>query len=154
MKVTDVLQPALTRANLTSSSKKTTLEALAGLIADQLAEIDEELLFSNFISRERLGSTGFGDGVAIPHCRLPGLRRIHGALITLTDPIDFDSADQQPVDVIFALVVPEEKNDEHLATLAAIAGLFSAATTRQQLRRCDDDQQLYEAVLELDGAAH
>jgi len=153
MKVTDVLQPTLTRANLAGCSKKTTLEMLAELFAEQLEQIDAEELFGNFISRERLGSTGFGDGVAIPHCRLPGLRRIHGALITLADPIDFDSADQQPVDLIFALVVPEEKNDEHLATLSAIAALFSVGPSREALRRCTDDQQLYQAALELDGAA-
>ncbi len=151
MKVTDVLQPNLTRAKLDGRSKKSTLELLAELFAEQLGDIDGDSLFTNFIHRERLGSTGFGDGVAIPHCRLPGLRRIHGALISLREPIEFDAADDQPVDLLFALVVPEEKNEEHLTTLAAIAALLSDSTTRQLLRDCDDHQQLYDQAIIRDG---
>lgn len=151
MKVTDVLLPNLTRAQLDGRSKKTTLELIANLFTEQLADIDGDSLFTNFVARERLGSTGFGDGVAIPHCRLPGVRRIHAALVSLSEPIDFDAADDQPVDLIFALVVPEEKNDEHLTTLAAIAALLSDAQTRSLLRSCNDSAQLYQQAIARDG---
>lgn len=151
MKVIDVLQPTLTRANLEGRSKKTTIEKLARVFAKQLPEIDGDTLFSNFISRERLGSTGFGDGVAIPHCRLPGLRKIHAALITLSEPVEFDAADDQPVDILFALIVPEEKNEEHLKTLSAIASLLSNTETRTLLRECESDTALYQRVIDSDG---
>ena len=151
MKVTDVLLPNLTRARLDGRSKKTTLELIANLFSEQLSDIDGDSLFTNFVARERLGSTGFGDGVAIPHCRLPGLRRIHAALISLSEPIDFDAADDQPVDLIFALVVPEEQNDEHLTTLSAIAALLTDGETRTVLRNCTDSEQLYRQAMVRDG---
>ncbi|MFW2422709.1 MAG: PTS sugar transporter subunit IIA [Porticoccaceae bacterium] len=151
MKVIDVLQPNLTRAKLDGRSKKTTIERLSGVFSEQLPEIDGDTLFSNFISRERLGSTGFGNGVAIPHCRLSGLRKIHAALITLSEPVEFDAVDDQPIDILFALIVPEEKNEEHLKTLSAIAALLSNTETRTLLRECHSDASLYQQAIDCDG---
>jgi PTS system nitrogen regulatory IIA component len=88
--------------------------------------------------------------VAIPHCRTSGVKKIHGCLVKLTHPVDFDAIDDQPVDLIFALVVPEEKNDEHLSTLARIASIMQNDDYRQRLRNCSEDAILYNTVLELE----
>jgi len=97
-----------------------------------------------------LGSTGLGTGVAIPHCRTSGVKKIHGCLVKLTHPVDFDAIDDQPVDLIFALVVPEEKNDEHLNTLARVASIMQNDDYRQRLRNCAEDVTLFNTVLELE----
>lgn len=122
------------------------------MITAQLDAGDElcDILFDNFVAREKLGSTGLGSGVAIPHCRTPGIKKIYGFLAKLTAPVDFDAIDDQPVDLIFALVVPEEKNDEHLSTLARIAAIMQNDKSRQLLRDCDNDKLLFKTVLDLE----
>jgi PTS system nitrogen regulatory IIA component len=91
--------------------------------------------------------------VAIPHCRASGFKRIHGCLIRLEQPVDFDALDDKPVDLIFALIVPEEKNDEHLATLARIAALMQDEQSRQTLRQCSDNEQLFATATQLERAS-
>ena len=152
MKISDVLSPALTLCDLPGASKKRVLEDLSALITKQLGGDAEQTdqLFHNLIARERLGSTGIGEGVAIPHCRASGFRRIYGCLIKLEKSIDFDAQDDRPVDLIFALVVPEEKNDEHLATLARIAALMQDKNARESLRQCSSDEELYAAATALE----
>lgn len=152
MKVADVLTPELTLCNMPGCSKKRILDNLAEFISAQLpGDIDQQrVLLRGLVEREKLGSTGIGDGVAIPHCRIPGLRKIHGALIKLETPIDFDAIDDEPVDLLFALLVPEEKNDEHLVTLASIAQLLQQAENRQALRHCDNAEHLYNTAIQLE----
>ncbi|MDB2649557.1 PTS IIA-like nitrogen regulatory protein PtsN [Porticoccaceae bacterium] len=152
MKISDVLSPELTRCAFSGRSKKRIIEALSQLLAEHLNGGNElsEGLFDNFVAREKLGSTGLGKGVAIPHCRTSGVKKIHGCLVKLTHPVDFDAIDDQPVDLIFALVVPEEKNDEHLSTLARIASIMQNDDHRQRLRNCSEDAILYNTVLELE----
>lgn len=152
MKISDVLSSELTRCAFSGRSKKRIIEALSQLLAEHLNGGNElsERLFDNFVAREKLGSTGLGKGVAIPHCRTSGVKKIHGCLVKLTHPVDFDAIDDQPVDLIFALVVPEEKNDEHLSTLARIASIMQNDDYRQRLRNCSEDAILYNTVLELE----
>jgi PTS system nitrogen regulatory IIA component len=152
MKISDVLSPELTRCAFSGRSKKRVIEALSQLLSEHLNGGNElsERLFDNFVAREKLGSTGLGTGVAIPHCRTSGVKKIHGCLVKLTHPVDFDAIDDQPVDLIFALVVPEEKNDEHLNTLARIASIMQNDDYRQKLRSCADDATLFNTVLELE----
>ena len=152
MKISDVLSPELTRCAFSGRSKKRIIEALSQLLAEHLNGGNElsERLFDNFVAREKLGSTGLGKGVAIPHCRTSGVKKIHGCLVKLPHPVDFDAIDDQPVDLIFALVVPEEKNDEHLSTLARIASIMQNDDHRQRLRNCSEDAILYNTVLELE----
>jgi PTS system nitrogen regulatory IIA component len=154
MKITDVLSPVTTKSRLAWPSKKRVLENLSSLVSDYLGNDEDqaENLFHSFVAREKLGSTAIGDGVAIPHCRAPGVKRIHGCLLTLENPIDFDSVDDQPVDLIFALIVPEEKNDEHLATLARVAALMQKGSSRQLLRECENSQDLFNTVIALERA--
>jgi PTS system nitrogen regulatory IIA component len=152
MKISDVLSPELTRCAFSGRSKKRIIEALSQLLSEHLNGGNElsERLFDNFVAREKLGSTGLGTGVAIPHCRTSGVKKIHGCLVKLTHPVDFDAIDDQPVDLIFALVVPEEKNDEHLNTLARIASIMQNDDYRQRLRSCAEDATLFNTVLELE----
>jgi len=152
MKISDVLTLALTDCHLSGRSKKRVLENISKLLSTQLGGGSEqsEILFDNFVARERLGSTGIGKGVAIPHCRTLGVKRIYGCLTKLAAPVDFDAVDDQPVDLVFALVVPEEKNDEHLSTLARIATIMQDDHSRQLLRQCNSHQQLFDTVIELE----
>ena len=152
MKISDVLSPELTRCAFSGRSKKRIIEALSQLLSEHINGGNElsERLFDNFVAREKLGSTGLGTGVAIPHCRTSGVKKIHGCLVKLTHPVDFDAIDDQPVDLIFALVVPEEKNDEHLNTLARIASIMQNDDYRQKLRSCAEDATLFNTVLELE----
>lgn len=155
MKITDVLTLAMTQCDLPGGSKKRVLENLSNFITEQLGgDADQtDTLFHSLVARERLGSTGIGEGIAIPHCRASGFKRIHGCLIKLREPIDFDALDDQPVDLIFALVVPEEKNDEHLATLARIADLLQNESSRQSLRQCNSNEELFNTAIELERSA-
>ena len=110
-----------------------------------------EIKNMRLISHHNLNGYGnLGEGVAIPHCRASGFRRIYGCLIKLEKSIDFDAQDDRPVDLIFALVVPEEKNDEHLATLARIAALMQDKNARESLRQCNSDEELYAAATALE----
>lgn len=118
-------------------SKKRALEALSELLA-QDEQVSPNEIFDTLLARERLGSTGLGHGVAIPHGRISGLKRTQAALIKLSGGIDFDAPDHQPVDLMFALLVPEECTSEHLEILSKLAELFSDPTTVQQLRSSHD----------------
>ncbi|MDE0841619.1 MAG: PTS IIA-like nitrogen regulatory protein PtsN [Porticoccaceae bacterium] len=155
MKISDVLTPEMARCDLTGSSKKKVLENLAELIAEQMgADGDQaDALFQGMIARERLGSTGIGEGVAIPHCRVSGLKRICGCLIKLDRSIEFDALDDKPVDLIFALVVPEEQNDEHLETLARVAAVLQQDSARERLRACSSSRQLFDTAIQIERAS-
>mgnify|MGYP002638433166 FL=1 len=155
MKITDILTQKMTQCDLPGGSKKRVLENLSAFVTDQLGGNTEQAdtLFHNLVARERLGSTGIGDGVAIPHCRVSGFNRIHGCLIKLEDPVDFGALDDQPVDLIFALIVPEEQNDEHLATLARVAAIMQNDQSRQSLRQCSNDEDLFNTALQLERLA-
>ena len=155
MKITDILTPAMTQCNLLGGSKKRVLENLSSFIVEQLGGDTEQAdsLFHSLVARERLGSTGIGEGIAIPHCRTPGIKRIHGCLAKLTSPVEFDAPDDQSVDLIFALVVPEEQNDEHLATLARIAALLQHERSRVALRKCRSHEELFNTAVTLERSA-
>ena len=155
MKITDILTLKMTQCDLPGGSKKRVLENLSAFVTDQLGGNTEQAdtLFHNLVARERLGSTGIGEGVAIPHCRVSGFNRIYGCLIKLEDPVDFGALDDQPVDLIFALIVPEEQNDEHLATLARVAAIMQNDQSRQSLRQCRNDEDLFNTALQLERLA-
>ncbi|MDR9424743.1 MAG: PTS IIA-like nitrogen regulatory protein PtsN [Marinobacter sp.] len=146
--IDNILAPELTRCQAPASSKKRVLESIAERIHFQDETLSETDIFSNLVSRERLGSTGIGQGIAIPHCRLDGLDRVIGVLMTLSEPVDFDAIDNQPVDLIFALVVPKEATSEHLELLSQLAEKFNDDAFCQQLRQCTDTDSLYQSMLE------
>ena len=155
MKIKNILTQQLTQCGIPGGSKKRVLENLSTFVTEQLGGDGDqaENLFHNLVARERLGSTGIGEGVAIPHCRVAGFNRIHGCLIKLEQAIDFGSLDDQPVDLIFALIVPEEQNEEHLATLARVAAIMQDDCSRASLRQCSSSEELYNTALQLERAA-
>lgn len=124
------------------------LELIAQLFADDQPQLDQQLLFESLIAREKLGSTGFGNGIAIPHCRLAGCEHPIGAILHLDSPVDFDAIDGAPVDLLFVLLVPATATEDHLALLRQIATLFDQGEAREQLRLASDSQTLHQAVLD------
>lgn len=147
MQIKTMISPGRTLCGIEGGSKKRALELLANTIAEDVPSIDADDLFRRLIARERLGSTGIGHGIAIPHCRVENCSGTVGALITLAEPVDFDSIDSQPVDILFAMLVPEDAHDEHLQNLAALAGALNNADYRQRLRDAKSDEALYQAAI-------
>lgn len=136
-----------------ASSKKRALEEASRLLAGGLSSPDSEQIFERLLERERLGSTGLANGVALPHARVPGLGTAHGAFLRLARPVDFDALDGQPVDLVFALLVPEDATDEHLQLLAALARRFSDSQLCEQLRQSQDPTQVAQLLGQEDHAA-
>lgn len=153
MQIQSLLTPERTCCNLDASSKKNALELLAKVIAQNIPSLDADDLVRRFLARERLGSTGVGHGIAIPHCRISNNAQANeganaiGALITLKQPVEFDSIDNEPVDILFAMLVPENSHQEHLKNLAALAGALTRSEFRQRLRDANGDLTLYEAAV-------
>jgi nitrogen PTS system EIIA component len=146
MQIKHILTPDRTLCGLEASSKKRALEILANTIAADVQGIDADELFRRLIARERLGSTGIGQGIAIPHCRVENCQQTLGAIITLADPIEFDAMDGEPVDILFAMLAPEDAKDEHLQYLAALAGALSNEDFRESLRNASNNEDLFKAV--------
>lgn len=124
-----------------AGSKKRLLEKLSVLFHEDVPEVDSQAAFQSLFDRERLGSTGVGNGVALPHGRMAGLTQAIGAFAILAEPIDYEAVDNLPVNLVFALLVPEEATEEHLQLLAQLARLFSDKENREQLlsaTNCDD----------------
>jgi len=152
MRISDVLTPEMSLCDLHWSSKKKVFENLAQFISKNLdGDTDRaEALFQSMVARERLGSTGIGKGVAVPHCRVNGITRVYGCLIKLNFSIDYDSLDDQPVDLIFALIVPDEQSDDHEKTLACVTKVLQSANSREKLRACRNNQQLFNTLIKLE----
>ena len=146
MQIQSLLTPERTSSGLEANSKRRALELLAQLIAQDIPTIDADDLLRRFLARERLGSTGVGHGIAIPHCRINNTTGAVGALITLAQPVEFDAIDAEPVDILFAMLVPEDAHDEHLKNLAALAGALTRSEFRQRLRSASDNTALYNAA--------
>lgn len=147
MNIAEVLTPERTCCNMPGISKKRVLEYISTFLAEKTDFINADTVYQGLLTRERLGSTAIGEGIAIPHCRLPGCKKITGVLLKLETPVDFDANDDAEVDLIFALVVPDEQNDEHLQALASIAELMQSDAVRQKLRNCSSNDTLYQTAI-------
>ncbi len=130
-----------------ASSKKRALEQAARLLAAGTAEPSAEQIFEHLLERERLGSTGLAGGVALPHARMAEIENSRGAFMRLAEPIEFDALDGQPVDLVFALLVPEKATEQHLQLLAGLAEMFNNVALCERLRNADAG----EAMLILSG---
>jgi PTS system nitrogen regulatory IIA component len=145
MELAHLLTPETTRAFARVSSKKACLEFVAKILCESLV-ISVLELFKALFERERLGSTGLGNGIAIPHCRLSDCQDITGVLLTIGTPIEFDAPDDQPVDVVCALIAPQEATSDHLEALAAIAERFNDREFVDKLRQATSKEELYQLV--------
>ena len=146
MHIQQLISPARVASGVAVTSKKRALEQLSRLLADDMPSLSADEIFDTFIGRERLGSTGLGHGIAIPHGRMRGLREPIGAFVQLASAIDFDALDRRPVDLMFALLVPEEATDAHLQLLAKLARMFSDAEFSRRLRDSRSSAELYELL--------
>ncbi len=148
MNITDLLSPDRVACCDDVASKKRLLEQISELLAGSATGLSDSEIFEALISREKLGSTGLGKGVAIPHGRMPELESPVCAFIKLSTAVDFDASDGEPVDLVFALLVPEDSTEEHLQVLSTIAEIFSNSGVCTALRDCDSgdclQQQLFQ----------
>ncbi|GFD73305.1 PTS IIA-like nitrogen regulatory protein PtsN [Alteromonas marina] len=128
------------------NSKKRILEIIADIAAKNNENIDSATVLNSLMSRERMGSTGIGNGIALPHGRLAGLDKVIAIVVTCTPAIDFDALDEKPVDIFFALLVPEEQTEGHLQTLATVAGKLSDKETIKAIRRATKSDEILSAL--------
>lgn len=133
-----------------AASKKRVLEELSKMLAANTTVTTAEKIFHALLDRERLGSTGLGKGVAIPHARIPNIPYTIAAMMTLEQPVDFDAADNQTIDIAFALLVPEEDGDHHLQHLARLATLFRDADACQKIRAANNSDEIFELLVSID----
>lgn len=147
MDLKEILSPDCTRSAVSESSKKKILELISHLVAPKLAGVSKADIFESLLQRERLGSTGIGLGIAIPHGRLENAGHPVAALITLDHPVDFDSIDNQPVDLVFALLVPKDNPEVHLKTLSAVAARLNDKDCCRSLRSATSDADLHAIMI-------
>ncbi len=152
MEISDLISLEGIVANLRATSKKQALQDLARRAADITGE-PERAIFEVLIERERLGTTGVGNGIAIPHGKLPGLDKLYGLFARLETPIDFDAIDEQPVDLICLLLAPESAGADHLKALARVSRLLRDRSICDKLRGSDSAEAIY-ALLTESTASH
>lgn len=145
MTLTDIVAPAAIIPALKANGKKQALQELAARAAELTGQ-SERAIFEILLQREKLGSTAVGNGIAIPHGKLPKLGRLFGLFARLERPIDFEALDSQPVDLIFLLLAPEAAGADHLKALARVARLLRDPETARKLRESTGTDALY-AVL-------
>ncbi|MDE1166893.1 MAG: PTS IIA-like nitrogen regulatory protein PtsN [Pseudomonas sp.] len=149
IRLENILTPGRSLVNVPGGSKKKVLEQIANLIAREIPELEMQDVYEALIAREKLGSTGFGNGIAIPHCRLAGCESPVSALLHLDAPIDFDAIDGAPVDLLFVLLVPQAATDAHLELLRQIASMLDQKDVRDKLRSAASNEALYKVVLDV-----
>lgn len=149
MKLISLLTPDCTLCAVSATSKKKALEQLCSVASHYLSEVSQHDLLSSLMVREKMGSTGIGNGIAIPHGRLTETDKAVAVLMTTESPIPFDAIDNRDVDIFIALFVPEQSCQEHLSTLQDIAKLFSDKDVCKQVRRCQTNEELYALIQEL-----
>ena len=149
IRLENILTPGRSLVNVPGGSKKRVLEQIAKVISQDLPELDTQSIFESFVAREKLGSTGFGNGIAIPHCRMPGCKTPLSAVLRLDAAVEFDAIDGAPVDLLFVLLVPEAATAEHLELLRQIASLLDQEAVRVRLRSVTSNQELYQTLIEL-----
>jgi nitrogen PTS system EIIA component len=147
MEISDILTPERVVADLRATSKKQALQELARHAAD-VTGLNERAIFDVLLERERLGTTGVGKGIAIPHGKLNELDGLYGIFARVEKPVDFDSIDDDPVDLIFLLLAPEGAGADHLKALARVSRLLRDEKTCQKLRGSDTPEALFAILTE------
>lgn len=148
MSIVNLLTPGRVLCNAEARSKKHTLEILSELLGDCQPPIAPNVAFESLIARERLGSTALELGAAVPHGRVEGLENATAAVVKLATPIDFDAPDDQPVSLLFGLLVPQDCTDEHLADLATIATMLEDRAFRDLLDDASTSRSLYDLIVD------
>ena len=146
MDIKDFLSPGDAQVDVTVSDKARLLQELADRAANSLS-LPADGIFNELLKREKLGSTGTGGGIAIPHARISGLDKPFGILVRLKQPIDFDAIDGQPVDLLFLLLLPVTSDKEQLNALASVARILRNSDSVRNLRRSRDSEGLFRAMV-------
>jgi PTS system nitrogen regulatory IIA component len=146
MTLQDILTLDCTKCAVPASSKKRILEQICLLAAEKMGDCSASDLLDSILNREKMGSTGIGNGIAIPHGRLTNTDKAMAVLLTTEKAIDFDAIDNTSVDIFICLFVPQESTQEHLNTLQSIAQLFSDRKTAKQVRKCTNDLELFNLI--------
>jgi len=141
-----ILTPQRTVCRVAAPSKERLFETIARIACDDQYLLSHDQVLDRLVAREKLGSTGMGQGIAIPHCRISQCRRPLGSLLTLEEAVPFDAPDDVPVDLLFVLLVPVQAHQEHLDILANIAQLISQPDVCERLRASRDDRTLYDVA--------
>lgn len=152
MEISDILTPERVVASLRATSKKQALQELARHASD-ITGLNERAIFDVLLERERLGTTGVGNGIAIPHGKLNELDGLYGLFARVEKPVDFDSIDDDPVDLIFVLLAPEGAGADHLKALARVSRLLRDETVCEKLRGSDTPEALF-AILNEQSESH
>lgn len=147
MKIADLVRADAVIPNLRVTSKKQALQELANKAA-QITGLDARQIFDTILERERLGTTGVGQGIAIPHGKLAAVDGLYGVFARLENPIDFDSIDDQPVDLLFLLLAPEDAGADHLKALAKVSRLLRDQTMCDKLRGSDGKDAIYALLIQ------
>ena len=148
MSLENIIKPDGVLCNATARSKKHCLEILSELLVRSSPDIASELIFENLIERERLGCTSLDKGAAFPHCRVAGIETSTAALMKLSEPIDFDSADGEPVDLVLGMVVPIEMGEQHHADIKLVTNILADEGLRARLRGINSSSDLYNALID------
>ncbi len=147
MALEQIIKPDNVLCNAHARSKKHCLEILSELLARNHPDIANEEIFANLVGRERLGCTSLSQGVAFPHCRVNGAGKSIGAVMKLSEAVDFDSSDGEPVDLVFGLMVPEEIEASHYADIEVIKALLMDQALQARLRATSSSRELYDALV-------
>lgn len=148
MSLENIIKPDSVLCNAMARSKKHCLEILSELLIKSNPEIASELIFECLIDRERLGCTSLDKGAAFPHCRVDGIEKSNAALIKLSEPVEFDSADGEPVDIVFGMILPTELDESHHADIKLVTRVLSDEGLRARLRSMNSSNDLYEALID------
>ena len=144
-RLTSILSPSLVQVKVDATSKKRAFEE-AGLLFENLHGLSRALIADSLFARERLGSTGLGHGVAIPHGRIKGLKAPLASVFQLSHPIGFDAPDEQPVSLLIFLLVPEASTQKHLEILSEIAEMLADSAIRDKLKTSSSEMELFETI--------
>lgn len=142
MNIADIISKDAVLDNVQAASKRELVQLLSGRIS-ALMNLDERVIFDAVWERENLGSTGYGDGVAFPHARIEGLDKVCGLFARLDEPVDFDSLDGKPVDLVFMLISPENSGADHLTALAALSRILKTEGSCEKLRKARSVDEIY-----------
>jgi PTS system nitrogen regulatory IIA component len=153
MDIADLLSADSVVSHLKATGKKQALQELAVIAARTVGREDREIL-DILLERERLGTTGVGHGIAIPHGKLKELDRLHGVFARLERPIDFDAIDDEPVDLVFVLLAPEAAGADHLKALARVSRLLRDTSVCEKIRGCDSRDAIYAVLTEQMATSH
>jgi len=145
MTISALLSPQNIFLDSEVTSKKKLLELIANIVADK-SQLMQSAIYNNLLNRERLGSTGLGRGIAVPHARVAELEQTIGCFFRLKEAVNFESPDNQPVDLVFTIIIPEEATEEHLLILSSLARIFSQADVCQAIRAAANKEEIEQII--------